>query len=49
MTNPSDEQRTPSLNQDQRSLYPNPLSVVQTEHSTILKLEADSLFCKLTQ
>ena len=46
---PSDEQRTPSLNQDQRSLYPNPLSVGQTEHNTILKLQADSLFAKLTQ
>ena len=48
MTNPSDEQRTPSLNQDQRSLYPNPLSVGQTVHNTILKLQAHSLFSKLS-
>ena len=46
---PSDEQKTSSLNQDHRSLYPNPLSCSQTEHSTILKLQADSLFSKLTQ
>ena len=38
---PSNEQRTPSL-------YPNQLSVRQTEHNTILKLLADSLFLKLS-
>ena len=46
---PSDEQRTPSLNQDRRSLYPNPLLVGQTDHQHILKLQADSLFLKVTQ
>ena len=46
---PSDEQRTTSLNQDHRSLYPNPLSVGQTDHQQILKLQADTLFLKLTQ
>ena len=33
----------------QRSLYPNPLSSTQTEHQQILKLQADTLFLKLTQ
>ena len=47
MANPLDEQRTSSFNQDQRSLYPDPLSCSQTEHNTIL--QADSLFFKLTQ
>ena len=42
MANPSDEQRTSSL-------YPNPLSVGQTDHQQILKLQADTLFLKLTQ
>ena len=42
MANQSDEQRTPSL-------YPNPLSSSQTEHQQILKLQADTLFLKLTQ
>ena len=46
---PSDEQRTSSLNQDHRSLYFNPLSVGQTDHQQILKLQADTLFLKLTQ
>ena len=49
MANPSDEQRTSSFNQDQRSLYPTPLSNVQINHQTILKLQADTLFLKLTQ
>ena len=40
MANQSDEQR---------SLYPNPLSSSQTEHQQILKLQADTLFLKLTQ
>ena len=40
MVNPNDEQR---------SLYPNPLSSAQTEHQQILKLKADTLFLKLTQ
>ena len=40
MANPNDEQR---------SLYPNPLSSSQTEHQQILKLQADTLFLKLTQ
>ena len=40
MANPLDEQR---------SLYPNPLSSFQTEHQQILKLQADTLFLKLTQ
>ena len=48
MVNPSDKQRTLSLNQDQMSLYPNPLSNSQTEHQQILKLQADTLFLKLT-
>ena len=48
MANPSDEQRT-FFNQNQRSLYPNPLSSAQTEHQQILKLQADTLFLKLTQ
>ena len=38
-----------SLNQDQRSLYPNPLSSTQIDHHTVLKLQADTLFLKLTQ
>ena len=42
MTKLSDEQRTPSL-------CPNPLSVGHTEHQTILKIQTDSLFSKLTQ
>ena len=37
MANPSDEQRTSTL-------YPNPLSVGQTDHQQILKLQADTLF-----
>ena len=49
MANPLDKQKTSSFNQDQRSLYPNPLSVAQTEHQQILKLQADTLFLKLTQ
>ena len=49
MTNLSSEQRTSSFNQDQRSLYPNFLSSSQTEHQQILKLQADTLFLKLTQ
>ena len=49
MTNPNDEQRTSSFNKEQRSLYPNPLSSSQTEHQQILKLQADTLFLKLTQ
>ena len=32
MTNLSDEQNISFCNQDQRSLYPNPLSSSQTEH-----------------
>ena len=31
------------------SLYPNPLSSAQIDNHTVLKLQADSLFCKLTQ
>ena len=46
---PSDEQITSSINQDHRSLYRNPLSVGQTDHQQILKLQADTLFLKLTQ
>ena len=42
MANPSNEQRK-SL------LYPNPLSCSQTEHQQILKLQADTLFLKITQ
>ena len=42
MANPSDEQG-PS------SLYPNPLSVDQTDDQQILNLQADTLFLKLTQ
>ena len=38
-----------NLSDEQRSLYPNPLSVCQTEHQQILKLQADTLFLKLTQ
>ena len=34
---------------EQRSLYPNILSSSQTEHQQILKLQADTLFLKLTQ
>ena len=49
MANPVDDQRTSSFNKDQRSLYPNPLSSAQTEHQHILKLQADTLFLKLTQ
>ena len=49
MANPLDEQRTSSFNQDQKSLYPNPLSCSQTDHQQILKLQADTLFLKLTQ
>ena len=49
MANKLDEQRTSSFNQDQRSLYPNPLSSAQTKHQQILKLQADTLFLKLTQ
>ena len=49
MANQLDEQRTSSINQDQRSLYPNTLSVTQTEHQQILKLQADTLFLQLTQ
>ena len=49
MANPSDKQGTSSFNQDQRSLYPNPLSSDQTEHQQILKLQADTLFLKLIQ
>ena len=39
MTNRSNEQRTASFNQDQKSLYSNPLSVTQIEHQQILKLQ----------
>ena len=49
MANTSDDQRTSSFNQDQKSLYSNPLSNAQTEHQQILKLQADTLFLKLTQ
>ena len=42
MANQSDEQRTPSL-------YPNPLLGSQSNHQTILKLQAETLFLKLTQ
>ena len=49
MANPSDEQIISSFNQDQRSLYPNPFSVVQTEHQQKLKLQADTLFLKVNQ
>ena len=34
---------------EQRSLYLNPLLNAQTEHQQILKLQADTLFLKLTQ
>ena len=34
---------------EQTSLYPNPLSSSQIEHQQILKLQADTLFLKLTQ
>ena len=47
MTNSNDEQRTSSFNQDQRFLYPNPLSSAQTEHQQILKLQLDTLFLNL--
>ena len=49
MANPSDEQRIPSFKQDQRSLYPNPLLASQSNHQTILKLQAETLFLKVTQ
>ena len=49
MANQSDEQRTPSFNQDQRSLYPNPLLASQSNHQTILKLQSEPLFLKVTQ
>ena len=49
MANPLDEQRTSFFNQNQMSLYPNPLSSFQTEHQQILTLQADTLFLKLTQ
>ena len=49
MANRLDEQRTSSFNQDQRSLYSNPLSSAQTEHQQILNLQADTVFLKLTQ
>ena len=49
MANQLDKQRTSSFIQDQKSLYPNPLSSAQTEHQQILKLQADALFLKLTQ
>ena len=42
MANQSDEQRIPSL-------YPNPLLGSQSNHQTILKLQAKTLFLKLTQ
>ena len=47
MANQLNEQRTSSFNLDQRSFYPNPLSVTQTEHQQILKLQADTLFLNL--
>ena len=34
---------------EHRTLYPNPLSSSQTEHQQIFKLQADTLFLKLTQ
>ena len=40
MANPNDEQRC---------LYPTPLSSPQTKHQHILKLQADTLVLKLTQ
>ena len=49
MANPLNGQRTFTLNQDLRSLYPNPFSSAQTEHQQILKLQADTLILKLTQ
>ena len=49
MANPLDEHRTSLFNQNKRSFYPNPLSSSQTEHQQILKLQADTLFVKLTQ
>ena len=49
MANPSDEQRIPSFNQDQRSLYRNPLLGSQSSHQTILKLQSEPLFIELTQ
>ena len=48
MANQLDEQRTSSFNQNQKSLYPNPLSSFQTDHQQILKLQAGTLFLKLT-
>ena len=33
---------------EQKFLYPNPLSSFQTEHQQILKLQADTLFLKIT-
>ena len=48
MATPSDELITSFLNQDQKSLYPNSLLSLQTEHQQILKLQADTLFLKLT-
>ena len=44
MANPLDDLRTSSFNQDQRSLYPNPLLSAQTEHQQILKLQVNTLF-----
>ena len=49
MANPSNEQRTLSLNQDHRYLYSMTLLLNQTDHQQILKLQADTLFLKLTQ
>ena len=49
MTYLLDEQRTTSFNQNQRSLYPNPLSSAKTEHQQIFKLQTDPLFLNLTQ
>ena len=42
MANQSDEQRIPSI-------YPNPLLASQSNHQTILKLQAETLVLKLTQ
>ena len=49
MANQSDEQRILSFNQDQKSIYPNPLLTSQSSHQKILKLQAETLFLKLTQ
>ena len=49
MANQLDEQKISSFNQDQRCLDSNPLSGVQINHQTILKLQADTLFLKFTQ